>query len=416
MAPLSVDLTGVGDPSEAVGKSLNEVATRVTALWAEHGPFLDELLAHPMPMLEDLEIIESDEHPPKNPTHLPSLTSLTISGSDPLLFHVPILTSFHVMDNPADVSPRLAWKVESLLGFLRSCPLLEEAFFRCGVLDTHPSSDEVVSLPLLRSFTHESPRDKYQPHLLDRLSLPSTCQVVLKIDVTEHHSDPWIPGLPTSRNLSYLSDIRTVKFSADPCNLYTSAWEVAFKIELMNSTHRSISFDRTSDFPINPSDFSYQGFPEILESIKFDSVETLCFDRYPFPSDDDDGLWDGTTFIAQALCKAKNLKTLILEEYHITDSLHDMPPCSTFDTLVISSWPFASIVYDDLVNRLEDFMELRKRVGSPLKVLTLVCLVAEPSPSELQRLRGCVGWVEVVRGHDALNWSIDKYLGNHPQG
>ena len=64
-APLVVDLVDAYDPSEIPRESLNKIATRVTTLQAEHGPFLDELLARPMHMLEVLKVTESDEPPSK---------------------------------------------------------------------------------------------------------------------------------------------------------------------------------------------------------------------------------------------------------------------------------------------------------------------------------------------------------------
>jgi len=76
-APLTVNLVDAYDPSEIVSELLNEIAIRVTALRAEYGPFLDELLARPMPTLEVMEVTGSGEHPP---TYLPSLRSLDIHG------------------------------------------------------------------------------------------------------------------------------------------------------------------------------------------------------------------------------------------------------------------------------------------------------------------------------------------------
>jgi len=56
-------------------------------------------------------------------------------------------------------------------------------------------------------------------------------------------------------------------------------------------------------------------------------------------------------------------------------SLHDLPPCPTVDTLVVSSWPPTSHIYDDVINlRLQGFVELRERAGFPLKAFTLVTL------------------------------------------
>ena len=427
--PLTVNLVDADDPPEIATKSLNEIAARVTTLRADHGFFLSDLLAYPMPKLEALDIIGYEEFLPK--AHLPSLTSLVLSDFYTLQFHTPTLTSLHLTSNPD-----MEWDASVLLGFLRNCPLLEVASFSGGV---DPSSDEVVSLPLLRSFTHESPRDEYQLCLLDQLSLPSTCRVVLKIDVTDYGSDPWIPGLPTPRDSSRLLDIRTVKIAAYPCGAGTRGdSNVTLKIELVTSAHGSISFDRITYSPEHTYDFTHKGFLKILESVEIDSVETLCFDHYPVPNDcysdpddhysdpddrysdpddsdsdpGDDGPWDATSFIAKVLRKTGNLKTLILGECHITNSLHDLPPCPTVDTLVVSSWPLVEAFYSDVLMRLQEFAESRKKAGFPLKVLTLVSPVAKPHPMDLKMLtwRGSVGRVEVVRGDDALNWDVDKYV------
>ena len=357
-----------------------------------------------MPKLEALEITCVGEFPPEEPTYLPSLTSLVMFGFYTLQFHTPILTTLHLTHDPDNGT--MGWSASVLLNFLRNCPLLEVASLS-GDMD--PSSDEVVSLPLLRSFTHESPREEYQLSLLDRLSLPSTCQVVLGIDVTDYEYDPWIPGLPTPRDSSRLSDIRIVEIAAHSRSVGARGGpNVTLKIELMTPTHGSISFDRISYFPEPTYKFSRERFPEILESIKIDSVETLCFDRYPVPRKNAPG--DATTFIAQVLWRSGNLKTLILGECHVTKSLRYLPPCTTVDTLVVSSWPFASAVYGEVEIGLQKFVESRRKAGLPLKTLTLVSSVAEPDPSVLEWTRYRVGLVEVVRGHDALNWDIDKYL------
>ena len=46
-----------------------------------------------------------------------------------------------------------------VLDHLRSCSLFEVAFLSCDI-DTYTDSEEVVSLSLLRSFTHKLPRDE----------------------------------------------------------------------------------------------------------------------------------------------------------------------------------------------------------------------------------------------------------------
>jgi len=127
-SPLRVDLTGVYSPSEIVRESLNGVATRVAMLWAMHDCFLDELWTQPMSMLETLEITEPENFPPKRPIQcLPALTSFVVTGFDRLRFRTPLLTSFHLTHDPTIHS--VEWTVAILLDFLRSCPLLEVAFF-----------------------------------------------------------------------------------------------------------------------------------------------------------------------------------------------------------------------------------------------------------------------------------------------
>ena len=404
-APLIVVLTGVNGPSEIVKESLKKIITRVAKLEAPHDPFLDELLAQPTPTLEVLEITESDGVLLESRIQcLPSLKSFIVYGSDPLRFRVPLLTSFYITYKSGS-SPRREWTTQTLLDFLRSCPLLEVAFFNCGILDTLPNSGEVVSLPLLRSFTHKSPRDRYQLHLFDRLSLPSTCRVALMIDVQKHDFNPWIPGIPTPRDSSYLSDIRTVKISAHSLDTY-----ITFKIELANSTHRAISFDRISRFCHHPVVYIRKGFLDVLESIGFDSVETLCFDRYPVVQAG--RLPDTTEFMMQALGKFRNLKTLILIQCNPAVFLDGLRLSSyhTIDTLVISFSRYMRSFYDDVLYRLQEFAVSRKKAESPLASVTIVYPYADLRPSGLEQLMKCVGRVEFVSDRDAVQWDVDEYL------
>ena len=413
-APLRVDLPlGIGGPSEIVRELLNKITTRVTTLQAAHNSFMGKLLAQPMTRLEVLEIsgYNHDHLLPDEPTHLPSLTSLVISGSGPLRFHVPLLTSFHLTHVSTSRVLERKRAARSLLDFFRNCPLLEVVFIGCGILDTHTDSDEVVSLPFLRSFTHESPRDEYQLHLFDRLSLPSTCRVVLVIDVTGHRSNPWIPGLPTPRDPSFLSDIRTVKIAAYSRRLDAHKDHITFQVELTNSTHRAISFNRISHYSQRLPTFSYIGFLDVTENIELDSVETLCFDRYPVIQDKRSRAVAGP--ITQAVGKFRNLKTLILVESNVTLSLDslDLSSCPAIDTLVFSSRRATRYLCDDAASQLQEFAVSRKKAGSPLKTLIIVNPFAElPLPSELGRLRRYVERVEVVSGRDALKWDIDEYL------
>ena len=400
--PLTVNLMDADDPSEIVGESLNQIAARVTTLRAEHSIFLDELLARPMLKLEILEVTDTGGAPPEKPTHLPPLKSLVISGIVPLRFHVPLLTSFHLTHDPIDDPPE--W-TGILLDFLRNCPLLEIVFLDC---DVRPDSNENVPLPFLRSFTHESPSDEYQLSLFDRLSLPSDCRVVFMIDVTRYLCNPWIPRLPTPRDLSYLSDIRVIKITAHSHNLHHDKRHIMFKIKLMNSAHKAISFDRVSHYSDSLSGFSCQGFSGLLERLEIDSVETLCFDRYPI---DTDSVQPNVTpvFMAQELRKFRNLRTLVLAECNVTLTLDGASSHPTIDTLVVYSRHRVGLFDFNLLQVLE-FASSRKKAGYPLKAVTLVFPFAKPHPSAIEKLMDWVGWVKVMSGGDLSDWDADEYL------
>ena len=412
LASLRVDMT-CGYPLEIAEELLNKIAPRVNKLRAIHDSFLDELLAQPMPILDDLEITYCDELPEEKPIqHLSSLTSLVISGFGPLKFHAPLLTSLRITsDSPT--SP-LEWTVNILLDFLRSCPLLEVFFLRCDNMDSDPNlaSDDVVSLPLLHSFTHESLGRRYRLCLFDRLSLPPTCRVVLMIDVTKDGFDPWVPGLPTPRNPSYLSDVKTVKISA-----YSRYWNVreehiVFGIELVGFAHASISFNRLSYHDKRPSHFRNDWLFDVLETVDFGSVQTLCFDGYPVPTETELPQL-APEHIAEELRKFRNLKTLILAGCNTTFPLDDTSSCPTLDTLIVySTYPTGRRTPSGLsiLDKVRKFAVSRKNAGSPLEVLTLVFPFAESQPPELEELTSFVGLVEVVIGNDASCWDVDEYL------
>ena len=406
-SPLSVDITDLEEPTEIVRESLKKATTRVTTLWAAHDSFLDELLAQSMPELETLDIIDVFELPPKKPIHLPSLTSLVVSGFDPLQFHVPLLTSFHLTHDPTSNSRR-EWTANIFLDFFRNCPLLEDVILSCDVLPD--SSDGIISLPLLRTFTHESPCDESRLRVFDRLSLPPTCRVVLVVNGAKHHSGPRIPGLPTPRDSSYLSDIRTLKIATKSGDPGADEHRITFKIELANSAHRAISFDRISWYHEYPSALSHRGFLDIFENIETGSVETLCFDHYPTITPYE-ALQVTPEYVAQGLRRFRNLKTLILVGCDIIPCLNGLSSCPTVDTLVVHFTYFAGPSASGVVSKVEELAVSRKGVGTPLRALTLVFPSTEPRSVELERLTSYVGRVEVVSGDDALSWNVDRYLG-----
>jgi hypothetical protein len=151
---------------------------QLTTLEAENVSSLDQLLAQDFPNLNRLDVL--------TPGGFPSVGSLVATGQ-PLY---PDLTNFHFQVFGSEVARDLE---ENLLEFLRHCPLLEVAFFCYDEPKTAVRSTvgEAVSLPYLKSFTHKSPSRAVSRGLINRLSLPDTCNIEFKgcenIDESSDH-------------------------------------------------------------------------------------------------------------------------------------------------------------------------------------------------------------------------------------
>ena len=116
---------------------------------------------------------------------LPSVRFLATIDVGYPLFHVPNLTNLRFeMTRYSHIPPRFG---DNLLEFLRSCPLLEVIFLSYGSqgmdieFTTSEAPIDAVSLPRLRSFTHDSPVKTIDIGLFNRLSLPPTCDVAFVI-------------------------------------------------------------------------------------------------------------------------------------------------------------------------------------------------------------------------------------------
>jgi len=88
----------------------------------------------------------------------------------------------------------------------------------------------------------------------------------------------------------------------------------------------------------------------------------------------------------------------------------DLSSCPAIDALVFSSRCYRESLYEDVICRLRDFAESRKKAGTPLKTLTIVYLFAGLRPSEVERLVSYVGSVEVLSVRDAFKWDMNEYL------
>ena len=386
-APVSVDLRGNSDPSETVRESLMGITNRLTALRGAHVPFLDELLVKPLPMLKRLNVVTSGGLP-------------TNLGRP--LFHVPHLTNFSFKLCRCSGSAVTTMMGDSLLDFLRSCPQLEVVHFGYGDLGTDigfttdEASTEAVSLPRLRSFTHESPVDTIYIGLFNRLSLPPTCDVEFTIRDIFFIDKPWNYGFSTLRDPSYLSDVKTVRIAFHP----RGGGSTMVKTTFSNSKNMRISFSRLSISSTYSNtvwvtekflDFlGASGMARSIETIRFEGCPVLPQQGH-FPPR-----------LIKPLQKLGNLKTLVLWRCNLAFFLRNpCPPatwCPRVENLVIC--PIHPWEESDVLRRVRDIAVARQKRATPLKIVTLFVRDAEKlslTCGELiEELRRCVGSVEVV--------------------
>ena len=423
--PLYVDLTGADNPSETVQELLRTIGTRVTALRGWHSPFLDVVLHQSTPVLELLDLIEVDQSVPRMPIQsFPSLKSLIIFGSIRAPFRAPCLTTFRLTYGVAP--PPQGGRSNSIAKFLRDCPLLEEVYVKYHEdrwIFPNLTTDARVSIPSLRSFTHASSYQSVEIGLFNRLSLPPTCQVAFATSVAAGGNSLRFPNIPTLQDPFDLSNIACAKVTARSNNPGSNRdiLHVLFIVELVNSRGARISFEVESGRPANPSDYSLCGFPIVSERVEICSAKTLCLDNFGAPQDPmpEFNLVVTGESITQALQSYGNLETLILVESTRILFLVDFDSCSIFDTLVVYSSPVrvppevrGSVV--DIIDQVGSIAVGRREAGFPIKALILVFGDDEETlrecQGELEKLKSCVGHVQVVSGADALDWDVDEYF------
>ena len=401
-APISVDLTGLRrGPSQVVKESLKGIKNRLAVLRAEHGQFLEELLVQPLPILKSLDLVSLGGFPlvaSLAPTNLFRLTNFC--------FELKCLPG-------PPTTPRVG---DQLLNFLRNCPLLEVAFFSYGnpradlEFTTDGAPIEATSLPLLRSFTHESPFDTIRLGLLNRLSLPPTCDIALKI--TDGYRKcityPWGRGFPL-RGQSYLSDVKMAKITFHAYDRENIMISTTF----FNSVHRKVSLNTLTLKNVNP----YSAFivEKILDffggSEMAGSVETLHFERCPSPS-------GGGPILdfSEQLHKLNRLKTLVLwqcdPEFFLGDPSTSSVWCHRVENLLVSSpspSPCQSIE-SHVLERVRAIVVSRKNHGTPFKSVSLYFGEAETlsQGSLIEVLRSCAESVNVFR---SSSWRVYKVIG-----
>lgn len=396
-AAVCVDLTADSELSERVSESLMGITDRLIALRGAHLPFLDELLVQPLPMLRNLDVVTSGD--------LPSVGSLSTINLGRPLFHVPHLTHFCFKVCHCLGSAAMTRMGDSLLDFLRSCPQLEVAYFGYGDpgtdigFTTSETSTEVVSLPRLRSFTHESPVDTIYIGLFNRLSLPSTCEVEFTIRDLFFLEKPWNLGFPILRDSSYLSDVKEVKIAFQARDSRSTMVKTTF----LNSKNMRISFNRLSiTSTYSNTVWVTEKFLDFLgDSQVARSVETLHFDRCPaLPHQG-----HFTPRLIKPLLKLGNLKTLVLWQcnpgFFLRNPYPPAPWCPRIEKLVICPVLSTNLWEEsDVSERVRDIAVLRQKHAAPLKTVTLCVRDPERLLSTcgglIEELRSCVGSVEIV--------------------
>ena len=380
--PVPVSIKLVGDsPSKVTMELLTTIANRLITLRGMHGSFLSGLLAQPLPLLRKLDILESVYLPAglSMPT-LPSVKSLATRDIAFSLFHFPNLTNFrfepsHHSDGPSRLGDRF-------LALFRSCPMLEVVFlsydsYADGIeFMTDETPTDAVSLPCLRSFTHEAPHAGIGIGLFNSLSLPLTCDVAFAVQTTIQlrPNERWTDVFPTPRNPSYFSDVKTVKAMS-----YFRSTPAIFRVEFLNSRNTTISFTRKSNFGrtlVHP--YNSSAFTKLLHFLRSsgiaDSIETFHFERYPIPLRHGSAPKD----LAREPPEFGNLETLVLWQCDLIIFLVDPPApdvwCPAVRKLVVclppleNSWEPTELEILRLIRRIA---MSRGTHGTPLETITM---------------------------------------------
>ena len=424
--PLYVDLTGADDPSEAVKESLRTIGARVTALQGVHSLFLDEILDQSAPVLELLDLSEAEEAIQE----IPIRSTLIISGALRTQFHAPCLTTFRFTES---IRPFPRGGMSNFIAkFLQGFPLLKEVYvkYREDELESENlTTDDLVSVPHLCSFTDATPYPSFNLGLFNRLSIPPTCQVAFTTNQRVFgRSAPCHITLPTLRDPFNLSDPTCARFLARSHNLHPEQKPdyAVFTIELVNSSGTRVSIEAESGYVKSTADYLFFAFLMVSGRVELCSAKTLCLDHFEAPAHLElSPLIPDEDFIEQRLRGYRNLKTLILVESSCFLSL-DL--CLTIHTLVVYSSRVVvpsegSDSKSDIIGQVRGIAKSRQEAGFPIKTLTLVIgddeAVVQERRGELEELKSYAGHVQVVSGDDALDWDTDKYFSgdhDHTQG
>ncbi|KAF9644687.1 hypothetical protein BDM02DRAFT_3263395 [Thelephora ganbajun] len=354
----------------------------------------------------------------------PSLTLLSVSNTiDGLRLRTPHLTHFRF-----NFYKYRYWKSEGgvhlLVDFFRSCPMLE-------VIDVdYPSipverprtcGPPVVHLPHLRSFRqgHEINDTVYLTELLDQLTFPPTCSIVLDLFSTGCKPDDMrignlFPALHF-RETNFV-DVRRVKIKVSN-EQFTETSQFKFAIEFTNA--------RGTKFLLDMLYFHEDEFETLAEPIYFfhmepilkewieeigkcGSVEMLCLE----------GREDLGDFVTPTVFP--KISTLILSDVAIPSWFlsYSMRPwddhqCPGGVRTFILHFRHLQPWDVDAVETLMQLAQYQKVKGCAFELLHLTFTDPEWSLlEELCALSGCVRQLNVVAGDNALDWKVDRHFLN----
>ncbi|KAF9642083.1 hypothetical protein BDM02DRAFT_3273600 [Thelephora ganbajun] len=354
----------------------------------------------------------------------PSLTLLSVMDTiDGLRLHTPHLTHFRFGFCDSNW-----WESEGgvhlLVDFFRNCPTLEVIHVEYPSVPVERPGTRgpfVVHLPHLRSFRqgHEINDTVCPTELLDQLSFPPTCSIVLNLSSTGCKLDDMrignlFPALHF-RETNFV-DVRRIKIKVpDPP---TRGSQFQFVIEFTNARGTKFFLDmlyfREDDPEIlrEPIYFPHMKpiLKEWIEEIgKCGSVETLCLE----------GRGDLGDFVTPTVFSKIN--TLILSDvaipsWFLPSSMyprddHQRPEAvRTFILHFRRQQPQD----EDAVETLMQLAQYQKVKGCPFEVLHLTFTDPEWSlfEEELCALSGCVRQLDIFTGDNALDWKADRYFLN----
>ena len=346
---------------------------------------------------------------------LTCVTSLIVNNVEPIRLRVPHLTRFGFVHGEVET------KIDLLLDFLDSCPLLEDLYTSINSEYASPYSlNRLVSLPNLRNYTQRTYKDHHSLRLLNMLSLPPTCSVTVR-----RVSHPSVIAaadiVPPFRNTDILDGIKRIKLKMRGNTLRHGT---AVTLELVNANGVRVCSEKkvygilVDNLVLDGSGLAHM---RCLPDLNPRSAEILCLEGYALR----DGQRSGQLIVDDVrnmLGCLPSLTTIILSFTSVEPCLLalDINPYAdshpryspSVHTLVIHSDFYRGDWPDDNLQILLTVAQRRKAAGSPFRSVSLFLLELEDPRSGriLDQLRDCIEDFEVTVGDKVLGWDVNRYF------